>query len=81
MGSQPLQVGPTSFKRLVRMLAAEQGPVHDDPGSIPASLDRALRKFFLHDAPYGGKSVLIHYLNRIVVGAGNRYRFAVLFFR
>jgi hypothetical protein len=40
-----------------------------------------VRKFFLHDAPYGVKSVLIHYLNRTVFGAGNRYRPAILFFR
>ena len=81
VGSLPLQVGPTSFKCLVRMLAAEQGPIHDDPGSIEASLDGALRKFLLHDAPYGVKSVLIHYLNFDVFGACNRYRSAMLFFR
>ena len=50
------------------MLAAEQGAVHDDPGSVEASLDGTLRKFFLHDAPYGVKSVLIHYLNLLRPG-------------
>ena len=43
------------------MLAAEQGSIHDDPGSVETSVDRTLRKFFLHDPPYGGKSVLIYY--------------------
>lgn len=31
------------FKRLVGVLAAKQFPVEDDPGSLAASLDRALR--------------------------------------
>ena len=56
-----LQVGPTSFEGLIRMLAAEQGSIHDDPGSVETSVDRTLRKFFLHDPPYGGKSVSIYY--------------------
>lgn len=50
------------------MLAAEQGPIHDDPGSILAPLDGAVREFFLHDAPYGQKSVSIHYLDSIDSG-------------
>ena len=61
VGSLPLQISPTSFKCLVRMLAAEQGSIHDDPRSIQAALDGAVREFFLHEAPYGLKSVLIHY--------------------
>ena len=60
-GSLPLEVSPTSFKSLCRMLAAEQSPIHDYPRSIQAPLDGAVRKFFLHEAPYGLKSVLIHY--------------------
>ena len=61
------------------MLAAEQGAIHDDPGSILAPLDGAVREFFLHDAPYGQKSVSIHYLDPIVSGACIRYRLAVFF--